>query len=298
MIVHSLLKQSGKHFRRYKLLQLISYGSFGAVYEAETTSTTVAVKLSTDKESMDNESEILIDLMGLDCVPSWLWRGFENDYEVLVMRMSYNLDLHALRLLNFSQTFSKPTIQKFLLQALSALESIHSRGIIHRDVKADNFLCSVPSGPNNTVRIQITDFGSAARYLDGDGNFWIGDERSFNLMRHATPNMMDGGRASPVDDVLQLSYCALHIDNNHKKQFQWMDEQLNDWKNALIHLPELTLHSKSMWLLDFFEEIGEFEGTTTVDYAPIRKAIVNMKTGEDAFGDLCLTEVDGKLCLL
>ena len=83
MIVHSLLKQSGKHFRRYKLLQLISYGSFGAVYEAETTSTTVAVKLSTDKESMDNESEILIDLMGLDCVPSWLWRGFENDYEVL-----------------------------------------------------------------------------------------------------------------------------------------------------------------------------------------------------------------------
>ncbi|XP_048449749.1 serine/threonine-protein kinase ULK1-like, partial [Rhincodon typus] len=64
-------------------------------------------------------------------------------------------------------TLSEDTIRLFLQQIAGAMKMLHSKGVIHRDLKPQNILLSCTGGrksnPNN-IRIKIADFGFA-RYL-------------------------------------------------------------------------------------------------------------------------------------
>ncbi|GCC19878.1 hypothetical protein chiPu_0018595 [Chiloscyllium punctatum] len=64
-------------------------------------------------------------------------------------------------------TLSEDTIRLFLQQIAGAMKMLHSKGVIHRDLKPQNILLSCTGGrksnPSN-IRIKIADFGFA-RYL-------------------------------------------------------------------------------------------------------------------------------------
>ncbi|XP_059850579.1 serine/threonine-protein kinase ULK1 isoform X2 [Hypanus sabinus] len=67
-------------------------------------------------------------------------------------------------------TLSEDTIRLFLQQIVGAMKVLHSKGVIHRDLKPQNILLSHIGGrksnPNN-IRIKIADFGFA-RYLQSN----------------------------------------------------------------------------------------------------------------------------------
>ena len=56
------------------------------------------------------------------------------------------------------------------IQILERLEYIHSKFIIHRDVKPDNFLIG---NPDKEI-IYIIDFGLAKKWSSGSGRSWSG----------------------------------------------------------------------------------------------------------------------------
>ncbi len=76
--------------------------------------------------------------------------------------------------------FEEPTIKSFLHQILSGLAYLHSKGILHRDLKADNILVDFEG------ICKISDFGTVRRSDDIYGNvenmslqgsiFWMAPE--------------------------------------------------------------------------------------------------------------------------
>ena len=61
--------------------------------------------------------------------------------------------------------FSLKTTVMIGLEMLKLIEFIHSKGVLHRDIKPDNFLTG--RGINNN-KIYMIDFGLAKKYLSKD----------------------------------------------------------------------------------------------------------------------------------
>ena len=67
--------------------------------------------------------------------------------------------------------FSLKTTLMIALQILDRLELIHNAGFIYRDIKPENFLTGIPSGPNSNM-IYIVDFGLTITYLNANGEHY------------------------------------------------------------------------------------------------------------------------------
>jgi casein kinase 1 len=84
---------------------------------------------------------------------------------------------------------------------LKLIEFIHSRGVLHRDIKPDNFL--IGRGPNND-KIYMIDFGLAKKYLMKDNSTHIPYRDNKDLTgtaRYASVNTHLGIEQGRRDDI-------------------------------------------------------------------------------------------------
>jgi serine/threonine-protein kinase len=95
--------------------------------------------------------------------------------------------------------FPVPRTMRLLLEALSALEHAHARGLVHRDIKPENMLLE----PNGLLR--ITDFGLALA-LRGD-RFGGATSRS-GTPQFAAPEQLLGERVDQRADLYSLGAVA------------------------------------------------------------------------------------------
>ena len=173
---------------------LIGKGTYGRVYLAlnATTGEMIAVKqvelprTAHDREdirqkgmvaALKSEIETLKDLDHPHIV-SYL--GFEETPEFLSIFLEYVPGGSVGSCLRKHGKFEEPTVQSFLHQILEGLEYLHARGILHRDLKADNILVDF------TGTCKISDFGTVRRSDDIYGNvenmslqgsiFWMAPE--------------------------------------------------------------------------------------------------------------------------
>jgi serine/threonine protein kinase len=142
---------------KYVLRGCIGSGAFGEVWHADSVSTgePVAVKMEriqgNPAPTLQYESRVLQLLQGLLGIPKLRYFGRKDDMNGIFMvtdllgpsletvATSPRLDLNAHDLQNPS-----PHHEAFMTaigrQMLQRLRSVHSRGMLHRDVKPDNFL--------------------------------------------------------------------------------------------------------------------------------------------------------------
>jgi serine/threonine protein kinase len=197
---------------RYRLLRKLGSGSFGSLYEAATDSTRsrVAVKLEPERCShpqLHLEQRFYRSLRGGEGVPRMHWYGQQAGYNVLVMQL-LGKSLEDL-LLEQRRPFSLKTVLLLADQMLQRVEYVHSRNIVHRDIKPDNFMM----GASDPGRVYIIDFGLAKFYKDRRGHHIDHrDNKSFTgSARYASINTHLGIEQSRRDDLESLGYVLLYL---------------------------------------------------------------------------------------
>jgi casein kinase I family protein HRR25 len=141
---------------KYRIIEKLGAGCFGEIYKGENIRTQeyVAIKvepIANNLKLLKNESVIYQYLVGLQGVPNVKWFGKD--------RVNYYMVLNLLgdslqTLLNSKKIFSLKLVLQVGLQIIFILKSIHDKGLVHRDIKPDNFLLG-----NDNKQINIIDFG-------------------------------------------------------------------------------------------------------------------------------------------
>jgi serine/threonine protein kinase len=84
----------------------------------------------------------------------------DNDNVYILLELCPNANLNEL--IARRQYLLEIEARYFCAQIIEALKAIHSRGIIHRDLKSANVLIG------NDMQLKIADFGMAISYKPGD----------------------------------------------------------------------------------------------------------------------------------
>uniref|UniRef100_A0A8H7NP98 non-specific serine/threonine protein kinase n=1 Tax=Bionectria ochroleuca TaxID=29856 RepID=A0A8H7NP98_BIOOC len=170
----------------------------------------VAMKLThvrEDYEALEDERDKYKVLSGGVGIPHVLWFGQECEYFVLVHEL---LGPSLEDLFNYcDRKFSLKTVLLIADQTISRIEYLHSKDVLHRDIKPDNFLTGV--GRKGNI-IYTIDFGLAKEH-------WLAQQDSryekHNLFcgttRYASINNHNGHEQSWRDDLESLGYVLVYF---------------------------------------------------------------------------------------
>jgi serine/threonine protein kinase len=196
---------------KYKLLNKIGEGSFGSIYKAENCRTReeVAIKIETISNGttlLKNESKIYQYLLGISNLPQVKWYGKDtNNYYMVIPLLGKSLQ----QLLNEKRVFSLKFILQIGIQVLYLLKAIHDKGLLHRDIKPDNFLLGINSEKN---KLFLIDFGLCKSYLKDDKHIEM--KKTNNLIgsiTYASINAHENCELSRRDDLESLGYMLIYF---------------------------------------------------------------------------------------
>ena len=123
-------------------------------------------------------------------------------------------------------------VTKYLISMIEIIARVHDAGIVHRDIKPDNFMLSVvgntgesASTVNSTTnsvekKLNIIDFGLSRFYMKGDKHVDNTSDRSIvGTVRYISKHIHEGNVYSRRDDIISIMYVAIYL---AKGSLPWM----------------------------------------------------------------------------
>lgn len=195
---------------KYKILNKIGSGSFGSIFKGQNIRTNeyVAIKVEPiihNLKLLKNESKIYQYLNGCEYIPNVKWFGKDmNHYYMVINFLGESLQ----DLMNKSNSLPLILILKIGIKILVILKTIHEKGLIHRDIKPDNFLF----GLNDITKIYLIDFGFCKSYLNnGEHNKIKRINNMIGSNNYASINSHNKLELSRRDDLESLSYMLIYF---------------------------------------------------------------------------------------
>jgi serine/threonine protein kinase len=191
---------------QFELQSRLGEGTFGIVYRGVhvTTGEQVAIKLEeTDCERLSplvQEAERLKQLARPEKVQGfaeYFCSGREGPYHCIVMEL-LGASLQAMQV-KIGGVFTPKTTVLVAQQLLHRIEYLHSKGIVHGDIKPDNFLLGVG---NKAHHLHVIDFGLSSCFWDGQQHRAPGRGKKFTgTARYASINATKCYEQSRRDDL-------------------------------------------------------------------------------------------------
>ena len=215
-------------FGKYILLKKIEEGSFAEVYSGynKIDKTKVAFKLektNAKNKLLEREAYLLHYLKGYG-IPELKSFGIWGKYYVLIQTLLGD----SLKKLDEKNKLCIKDLCMVAIQILDRLEYIHSKYVIHCDIKPENFLIDLES----KSIVYIIDFGVCQKYKSSRTGRHIKfsiPRKFIGTARYASINATRGAQQSRRDDLESLGYVLLYFLNN--KHLPWQNIYCNPVSN-------------------------------------------------------------------
>ena len=276
------IKENPIVFKKYKVKKKLGEGAFGDVYVGQSIQNNeyVAIKVEQRKiikPILESEAFLLYSISGLG-IPEVKSFGKVKNYNILVEPL-LGKSLFDI----FAENKKKmPLLDVCLIgkQVIDRIEWVHSKYIVHRDIKPDNFLI----GKKDPNIIYLIDFGLSKKYRSSKTNKHIRFGFTGKLtgtVRFASANALRGGEQSRRDDIESIGYMIVYF---LKSKLPWQGITGNKKMERYLKIYKKKKKTTPEELCDGFPEMIEYvsyakklEFEQQPDYNYLRKLFYRMQ---------------------
>jgi len=206
---------------KYKILKdnYIGKGGFGVVYQGYDiiNKRDVAIKVDQKKKYNKREYNVYSKFEGNKDMAQCIDFIEGKDESYLIMEL-YSKDASAILRMDKEVYFNEKDILMLGIQIIQQLGHLHKLGIIHRDIKPDNFIFD-----HNANKFKLIDFGLCKPYTSNDSH--ITEKNNIGrcgTMRYMSINSHNKNTLSRRDDMISLSYSLIYL---YCKELPWQGKK-------------------------------------------------------------------------
>ena len=274
--------------KNYQITKKLGNGAFGEIWKAMNLKSKqeYAVKfeeINSKHQQLYAECRIYLwfhsdSTVLAQAIPQVVYYGIEGNKSIMIMDL---LGPSLEDLFNkANKKFSVKTVLMCADQMIKRIEYIHTRRIIHRDIKPDNFTIG---HEKNAHRIFIIDFGLAKKYMSSTGDHikYREGKGLTGTARYASVNTHLGIEQSRRDDLESLGYVFLYF---LKGSLPWQGLKARNIKDKYEKIKEKKILTKIDDLCSGLpEEFNKYmtycrklKFTEKPDYAYLRNMFKNL----------------------
>jgi serine/threonine protein kinase len=201
---------------KYEIIEEVGQGTFGKVFRGKhiRTNEDVAIKIQFKSilNVLQHEAKLYKHLENSIGIPTMRNYGHEEGFHYLI------LDYLDKPLDKLEMTPSECI--SYFIEAVNVLETIHTLGILHRDIKPDNLMIKERS--RNANQLYVIDFGLSKWFLDSSGNH-IKEKTTKTMVgtiKYSSINVHNGIEPSRRDDLESLCYTFMSL---YGKELMWVN---------------------------------------------------------------------------
>ena len=204
-------------FKKFRVGNLINKTHISLIHEGVNIATKEHVAIKFEKigdkyDFLQSETFILLLLKGIG-IPRVISYGKVMNYKVLVEELlGKSVYMVWDKLIHTDETINDVCL--IALQSLDRLEYIHTKNIIHKDIKPANFMF----GKKDPNLIYLIDFGMSRKYKSSKTGKHIKLHKLKKIngtMRYMSINTCKGYEHSRRDDLESLGYMLIFLMNNN-----------------------------------------------------------------------------------
>lgn len=192
---------------KYILMNKIGSGCFGSIYKGQNIRTKeyVAIKIEKITDNLhllQNEANCYAYLSNCKGIPTIKWFGKDDNNYYMVIKL---LNVSLSNIMQQTIHINSIIILKWGIQIINIIKTIHHKGLIHRDIKPDNFLF----GDDTKNNLYLIDFGFCKTYnpnnIDAHTHGTIGSKNYASINAHFHKEL------SMRDDLESVAYMLLKL---------------------------------------------------------------------------------------
>ena len=292
-------------FNRYKTKKFISKTLCCKLYEGINIKNNELVAMKFEKRKgkfnvLESEAYFLMNLKGFG-IPKIKTYGIVSGYNLLIEELLGPSIMSLWK--SGKKTNEKRSLKDICmisLQGLDRLEYIHSKDIIHRDIKPHNFLI----GLKNPNVIYLIDFGFSRKYRSSRTGRHIqfkNLKKACGSMRYLSINGNMGLELSRRDDLESFGYMLIYLS---KDNLPWIStEKLKLEKSQIIqeiyklkrfYTPEKLCTDLPVEFREYIKYVRKLEFEEKPDYNYLKGLFISVLSRNELKNDLCFSWIINK----